>query len=495
MKRIYTIMNTVALLSVFSSYAQTVETFETEVNGKAGFSDNGQEFVISTATPNQSFEIYGDMPTTGWNGTANDDKYIDNSGSANYETVEFDIATANMDSFRLKSMYLFLAQTDLSAGTGNCTITGSLNGNVVFTATSPNDFNSSTANNGFTFIDLATYGGSDNSGKIIDQFSISTAGNFEYVALDAMKWQKIPVIQVSSSFNPFVTCYGNESAAQGFEIFGSNLSNDISISVPVGFEVSDAIDGDFASTVTFSPTLGTISTAAYVRLKADASGTPSGIVSIESEGAYPKQIQVSGVVNLPSYPTNASLGGCDSVIYDNIVYKNDTIFSITKTNQAGCDSIIYVTVTINHFAPDLTIDVVGDVLVSNQPTAGMYYTWVDCATEEVIVQGVEKDSSFTAPYTGEFLVVIQEDSEFGCAKASDCVEITVTGVENISAETTLSIYPNPATDFIHVSNFSEVFDAQGLKVAEGIDKINISTLEKGLYLIKSERGNATFVKE
>jgi hypothetical protein len=57
------------------------------------------------------------------------------------------------------------------------------------------------------------------------------------------------------------------------------------------------------------------------------------------------------------------------------------------------------------------------------------------------------------------------------------------------------VYPNPATDFINVSDYSQVFDIQGNKVAEGEGKINISTLEKGVYLIKSGNGNAKFIKD
>jgi uncharacterized protein with PIN domain len=44
-------------------------------------------------------------------------------------------------------------------------------------------------NNGFTFIDLTSYGGANNSNAIIDEYVVTTTGTFEYVALDAMKWE------------------------------------------------------------------------------------------------------------------------------------------------------------------------------------------------------------------------------------------------------------------------------------------------------------------
>lgn len=43
-------------------------------------------------------------------------------------------------------------------------------------------------NNGFTLINFANFGGSDNQSKIIVRFEVQTTGNFEYVALDAMTW-------------------------------------------------------------------------------------------------------------------------------------------------------------------------------------------------------------------------------------------------------------------------------------------------------------------
>ena len=173
--------------------AQTTETFETETDNSTSFTDNSQVFTI-TSIAGGLFDI-GNFVGTGWNGSSADNKYIDNSGTADIGVpVQFKIKSPVSTSFKLKSIYLYLSQSNLNPGTGSCTITGKLSGTTVFTATSSTGFNSNPLiNNGFTFINLTTYGGVDNSNKAIDEFTITTTGTFEYVALDAMTWLNIPL--------------------------------------------------------------------------------------------------------------------------------------------------------------------------------------------------------------------------------------------------------------------------------------------------------------
>lgn len=66
---------------------------------------------------------------------------------------------------------------------------------------------------------------------------------------------------------------------------------------------------------------------------------------------------------------------------------------------------------------------------------------------------------------------------------------------NNNTSTEISLYPNPATDFIYLKNNSEnkkyfLFDRHGVMVQEGIvlDKINISQLHGQMYFLKLENG-------
>jgi hypothetical protein len=70
-----------------------------------------------------------------------------------------------------------------------------------------------------------------------------------------------------------------------------------------------------------------------------------------------------------------------------------------------------------------------------------------------------------------------------------------TGIDDQNTINQTNIYPNPATDFINVSEFAEVFDLIGNKVAEGIDKIDVSSLINGIYLVKTAKGFDKIVVE
>lgn len=79
------------LLSSQCLLAQTTETFETEANNSVSFTDNGQVFNI-TSQAQGPFRIQGGFPGTGWSGTAADNRYIDNSGTASANVpVQFTI--------------------------------------------------------------------------------------------------------------------------------------------------------------------------------------------------------------------------------------------------------------------------------------------------------------------------------------------------------------------------------------------------------------------
>ncbi len=73
---------------------------------------------------------------------------------------------------------------------GTLQMEGKKNGSQEFIINTNSGFVGSTAtNNGFTEIDLTTYGGSNNSNTAIDELVLSMGGNFQYVAFDAFTWE------------------------------------------------------------------------------------------------------------------------------------------------------------------------------------------------------------------------------------------------------------------------------------------------------------------
>ncbi len=148
------------LTGVGSASAQTfTETFETQTNNASAFMSNGKVFDIVSRT--STFYIQGGYPGTGWNGTAADNKYIDNSGYAFPSSpTDFSIRTHDASRFVVTSMWLFLSNSVLNQNvTGSVTLTGKLAGVTQFTASASTGFNQSLGvANGFSSIDFSTLG-------------------------------------------------------------------------------------------------------------------------------------------------------------------------------------------------------------------------------------------------------------------------------------------------------------------------------------------------
>lgn len=187
-----TLLSTICALfiSAFSFGQTSTEQFETESNGSTSFTDNGVIFnIISNVN---TYDIQAAYPGTGWNGTAADNRYIDNSGAGNQSSgTSFSIKTTS-NLFKVNRFWIFVAGTNITQGVaGTLTITGKLSGVTKFTQTKTTGFNSSSSvAKGFTLIDLTNLNGQNYSNIVIDQLQITAGGNFVYLALDAFTWVK-----------------------------------------------------------------------------------------------------------------------------------------------------------------------------------------------------------------------------------------------------------------------------------------------------------------
>ena len=115
-----------------------------------------------------------------------------------------------------------------------------------------------------------------------------------------------PTISKSGTITPFSSCSGTPSANQTLTVSGSNLTENISISAPSGFEISTNSTTGFGSSITLIRSGSTVtSTSIFIRLAASASGSPSGNISLTSTGANPIDIAVT-VYPSPTSPTAAT---------------------------------------------------------------------------------------------------------------------------------------------------------------------------------------------
>jgi hypothetical protein len=124
------------------------------------------------------------------------------------------------------------------------------------------------------------------------------AGTTTYVLTVAT----VPVITTGAVSGSISACTGTASASPGvqqFNVSGVNLTADIIVTAPTGFEVSTTLGSGYGSSVTLTQTSGTVnSTTIYIRSSSNATaGTISGNVSVTSGAATPGTAAVSGTIN------------------------------------------------------------------------------------------------------------------------------------------------------------------------------------------------------
>ncbi|MCG9898535.1 MAG: FG-GAP-like repeat-containing protein, partial [Hydrotalea sp.] len=185
------------------------------------------------------------------------------------------------------------------------------------------------------------------------------------------------LINVSGALTDFTSCSGSVSSNQSLVVSGSDLTSNITISAPVGFELSTSSSSGFTSQLDLIQTGGAIpETTIYIRLSETASGTPTGNITLTSSGAVTKNVALNGIVNaIPAVPTisnsrpltfcegdntvlsSSSATGNQWLLNGNIINgaTNQTLtvtsagsYSVQVTNANNCSSTsIATTVTVN----------------------------------------------------------------------------------------------------------------------------------------------------
>ena len=175
-----------------------------------------------------------------------------------------------------------------------------------------------------------------------------------------------PTISLGGTIASLDYYENNGPSSEGdFSISGSNLTNDISVSVSSNFEISLASGSGFASTVTVSQTAGTAeATTIYVRLSSGLSPeTYDGVVTASSNGATDSTLSISGIVspenpeftvtdNRDDFNYFASTGGPspeDSFSVEGLFLQDDisitapTNFEVSLTTATGFGSSVTIT--------------------------------------------------------------------------------------------------------------------------------------------------------
>jgi hypothetical protein len=124
------------------------------------------------------------------------------------------------------------------------------------------------------------------------------------------------------------TTYGTPSSTQNFTVLGGNLTGDVTVTAPAGFQVSTNASSGFGSSLTLTPAANAVpSTTIYVQIPgtANASTNYSGNISVTSDGATTRNVSIAASTVSPKTLT---IGGLS---VSNRVYDASTAGTVSGT--------------------------------------------------------------------------------------------------------------------------------------------------------------------
>jgi gliding motility-associated-like protein len=274
-----------------------------------------------------------------------------------------------------------------------------------------------------------------------------------------------PTISVTGSLAAMTVCAGSASASQSIIVSGADLTANVILTAPTGYELSLLSTTGFGASVTLNQLSGAVAaTAVYVRLAANATNGASGNIVASSTGATDKTVAtVAAIVNpIPSTPTIGAGGSTTFCAGGNVTltsssatgnqwYKDGSVIS-GATNQtysatasgaytvivtaSGCSSAASAgtTVTVNDIPSTPTIGAGGPttfcaggsvVLTSSSATGNQWYK------DGLAISGAT-NQTYSATASGAYTVIVTAS---GCSSAA-------------SAGTTVTVNDIPSTPTI-----------------------------------------------
>lgn len=166
--------------------------------------------------------------------------------------------------------------------------------------------------------------------------------------------------------------------------------------------------------------------------------------------------------------------------------------------QGGCASVPEISTVTVLPAPAIGVTTVGGTMTSAQ--SGATYQWLDCNAGMGIISGATSQS-YTPSSSGSYAVQVGLGI---CTDTSSCNVIMITGIAEAN-NFGLSIYPNPANEWINVENRTgqilsyEISDVLGKTVLSGRLIIGTSTIDvakfaNGLYFLKTGKNGDQVMK-
>ncbi|UPZ14704.1 T9SS type A sorting domain-containing protein [Flavobacterium humidisoli] len=304
MKKLYLLI-LFLILAIPKVNSQTTEMFESAAANTASFTSGTKTFNLTGPFGFTVANIAG----TGYNGTARYIQVADPTGAYG-QTAAISVAAGT---FKINSFYFFVSgsptyvpSATLGNGPGSITFRGKLAGNIVFTVvrnTTGASTPSTLPGNGFTLVDFATEGGSNNSNQIIDQLEIELSSNYDYFAIDNFTFSN-GIASPTVTTNTPVTNFGAITAILGGTNDNGGDTSVLDRGILWSLTTNPVINGTGVTKVAATPLNGT---GAFT---VNTTGLPSGTTIYYR--AYAENSVGIAYGNTSSFTTNAALSATQS---------------------------------------------------------------------------------------------------------------------------------------------------------------------------------------
>jgi len=164
----------------------------------------------------------------------------------------------------------------------------------------------------------------------------------------------------------------------------------------------------------------------------------------------------------------------------------------TPSGPSQPQSLIVYGVTI-----DTTVTQTGTTLTAS--ATGASYQWMNCGTGTIISGAMSQ--SYTPAVTGAYAVII---TQFGCTDTSGCHNVTISNINDFTANQSLTVTPNPTNGLLKI-NYSEVMDqivifnmlgeiVYSAEPGQYETVVDMSAFPDGLYLVFANTPNGILRK-
>ena len=352
--------------------------------------------------------------------------------------------------------------------------------------------------------------------------------------------------------SPFKTASSSASDVQLFYVSGNDLTENLLVTAPIGYEISFDQSTGFANSLSVIQSAGIVtSTPIYIRLSATAiAGNYNGTIDISSAGAYNKSYTVTGII-IDKINQTISFEPIDSKKI------NDTNFNLTATasselNVSYVSSNLDVAIVTNNI---VTITGAGTTTITASQIGNENYNAASDVSYELTVSKLDQIISFeilSPKNTGDAdfnltaisssgLPISYTSSNTAVATTNNNI-VTIVGVgttsitamqignENYNAATSIlqdliisgtstgidyiqtkniELFPNPCSDNLHIqSNLTQtgnckvnIYSIQGVLInTQILNKNNtiilsIADLVSGTYIIEIFKNNELLIRD